>query len=335
MRRQAAERTEIMAEQKVIRELTPEQREALRKLSAAAAELGISEKKMCERIGVASSVVSQIRGGYYPGDWDKQFEKINTYFANKNAAAETYTEVEYAPTSISTLVYKTLRNVQLKGGFAFVTGDAGIGKTKALRKYISDNPLNSVMITINPCTKSTKAVLKLLALELGVPASQSRDDLWMSIAAKLHDGMVVAVDEAQLLTYGSIETLRAFADFYADRGQTLGVALVGNQGIREKIEGRTREQYRQVANRAWQRPQLTTTDIQPEDIRMLFPILDGKEQELTLLYKIAQTAEGIRGAVRLFGNAYDAGCYDFNGIVKMAKIMHLDLKGAEKVVRTA
>lgn len=323
-----------MAEQKTKRELTSEQQEALEKISKAATELGLSEKKMCERIGVSSSVISQIRGGYYLGDWDKQFDRIYSYFENKNAAAEAYSEVEYAPTSISTLVYKTLRNVQLKGGFAFVTGDAGIGKTKALRKYISDNPLNSVLITVNPCTKSTKAVLKLLALELGVPVSQSRDDLWMSIAAKLHDGMVVAVDEAQLLTYGSIETLRAFADFFSERGQTLGVALVGNQGIREKIEGRTREQYRQVANRSWQRPQLSTTDVQPEDIRMLFPILDGKEQELNLLFKVAQTAEGIRGAVRLFGNAYDAGNYDFKGIVSMAKMMHLDLKGAEKVVRS-
>lgn len=322
-----------MAEQKIKRELTPEQQEALEKISKAAAELGISEKKMCERIGVSSSVISQIRGGYYPGDWDKQFERIYTYFSNKTAAAEAYSEVEYAPTSISTLVYKTLRNVQLKGGFAFVTGDAGIGKTKAIRKYIADNPLNSVMITVNPCTKSTTAVLKLLAMELGVPVSQSRDDLWMSIAAKLHDGMVVAVDEAQLLTFGSIETLRSFADFFSERGQTLGVALVGNQGIREKIEGRTREQYRQVANRAWQRQQISTTDVQPEDIRMLFPILNGKEQELNLLYKVAQTAEGIRGAVRLFGNAYDAGSYDFKGIVSMAKMMHLDLKGAEKVVR--
>lgn len=111
-----------------------------------------------------------------------------------------------------------------------MTGDAGVGKTKALHKYIEDHPHDSVMITINPCTKSTKAVLKLLALNLGVPVTQSRDDLWMSIAAKLHDGMVVAVDEAQLLTYGSIETLRSFADFFAERRQTLGVVLVGNQG---------------------------------------------------------------------------------------------------------
>ena len=312
--------------------MTEKQEKLIKQFEGLAAKLG-SEKKAGAQIGVSSSIISQLRSETYNGDREKQFNKLRAYFETKASAADAYTEIEYAPTTISEVVYKTLENVKIKGGFAFVTGDAGIGKTKALRKYIADNPLNSVMITINPCTKSTKAVLKLLAMELGVPLSQSRDDLWMSIAAKLHDGMVIAVDEAQLLTYGSIETLRAYADYFSEHDQTLGVALVGNDGIREKIEGRSREQYRQVNNRAWQRQQLHTLDVQRTDIEMLIPILNGKDRELTFLHKIAQTAEGVRGAVRLFGNAYDMGAYDFDGLVKMAKMMHLDLKGMEKAVR--
>lgn len=312
--------------------MTDKQANAIRQFEELAARLG-SEKKAGAQIGVSSSIISQLRKGSYKGDIEKQFDKLYTYFDTKSKAADKYSEVEYAPTTISEVVYQTLENIKIKGGFAFVTGDAGIGKTKALRKFAADNESNSVMITINPCTKSTKAVLKLLALEMGVPISQSRDDLWMSLAAKLHDGMVIAVDEAQLLTYGSIETLRSFADFFGERGQTLGVALVGNDGIREKIEGRSREQYRQVNNRAWQRQQLRTLDVQREDIEMLIPVLKGKDKELEFLHKIAQTAEGVRGAVRLFGNAYDSGKYDLDGLVKMAKMMHLDLKGMEKAVR--
>ena len=312
--------------------MTDKQANAIRQFEELAARLG-SEKKAGAQIGVSSSIISQLRKGSYKGDIEKQFDKLYTYFDTKSKAADKYSEVEYAPTTISEVVYQTLENVKIKGGFAFVTGDAGIGKTKALRKFAADNESNSVMITINPCTKSTKAVLKLLALEMGVTISQSRDDLWMSLAAKLHDGMVIAVDEAQLLTYGSIETLRSFADFFGERGQTLGVALVGNDGIREKIEGRSREQYRQVNNRAWQRQQLRTLDVQREDIEMLIPVLKGKDKELEFLHKIAQTAEGVRGAVRLFGNAYDSGKYDLDGLVKMAKMMHLDLKGMEKAVR--
>ena len=86
-----------MAEQKIIRKLTPKQREALEKIAATAAELGISEAKLCERIGITGSALSQIRKGYYAGNWDNQFEKIYAYFENKAAASETYSEVEYAP----------------------------------------------------------------------------------------------------------------------------------------------------------------------------------------------------------------------------------------------
>ena len=57
-----------MAEQKIIRELTPKQREALEKITATAAELGISEAKLCERIGITGSALSQIRKGYYAGN---------------------------------------------------------------------------------------------------------------------------------------------------------------------------------------------------------------------------------------------------------------------------
>ena len=220
------------------------------------------------------------------------------------------------------------------GGFGIVVGDPGIGKTKAVMKYAEDNPTSCIAITAGACIRGTRAVLKKIARELNIPLTKAIDDLYASIIAKLHDGMVIIVDEAQLLTYGSIETLRAFADHYSERGQTLGVALVGNDGIREKIEGRSREQYRQVNNRAWQRQQLRTMDVQFSDIEMLFPILEGRHEELSLLHCVAKTEEGVRCAFRLLSNAYDVGNYDFNSIVKMAKMMHLDLKGADKAVRS-
>ncbi len=322
-------------EQKEVKrfELTEEQKGLIKKFEELAVQLGGSQRKAGDVCGVKSSIVSQLRSGTYQGVVSKQFGILKAYFETKEKAASTYSEVEYAPTTISEVVYKTLESIKIKGGFAIVTGDAGIGKTKALCKFVSDNALNSVMITINPTTKSTKAVLKKLASIMGLPSSQSCDDLWNSIAAKLHDGMVIVVDEAQLLTYWGIETLRSFSDYFDGCGQTLGVVLVGNDGIREKIMGRSSEQYGQVRNRGWQRPQLRTADVKYSDIEKLIPILQGKERELTFLHKIAQTAEGVRGAVRLFGNAYDSGKYDLDGLVEMAKIMNLDLRGLERAVR--
>jgi hypothetical protein len=171
-------------------------------------------------------------------------------------------------------------------------------------------------------------VLKLIALELGVPISQSTDDLWIAITQKLHDGMVIIIDEGQLLTFHGIETIRSFADYFTDKGQTLGVAFVGDNGIEEKFEGKTRRNYRQINNRKWLSPKFVTTDIKREDVDMMFPLLvsSNMEQELEFLHKVAQSEAGLRGAVRLFSQAYDNGCYTLKGLASMAKFMRIDVR---------
>lgn len=300
----------------------------LAKFDELAKELG-SANKAAKRIGISASTVSQIKSGSYPGNKEAQIAKLEAYFNTKTSAAEVYSEIEYAPTSISESIYQTIFTCQIKGGVAIATGDSGIGKTKAVQKYHIDNPLNSVVITINPCFKSAKAVLKLLALELNVPISQSTDDLWIAIAQKLHDGMVIIIDEGQLLTFHAIETIRSFADYFTDRGQTLGVAFVGDNGIEEIFEGKTRRNYRQINNRKWLSPKFTTTDIQQKDVELMFPLLVKTEMqpEIKFLHKVAQTEAGIRGAVRLFSQAYDNDNYTLAGLAAMAKFMRIDMRG--------
>ena len=309
-------------------ELTDIQKRALEQFDELVQKEG-SANKAAKRIGISSAAVSSIKNGSYGGNVKNQIDKLIDYFATKSEEAEVYHEPEYVPTSISTKVYETIRSCKIKGGFSVITGHAGIGKTKAVQEFHRQNPNDSIVITINPCCKSVKAVLKLLAVELGAQISSSTDDLWLNVCSKLHDGMVIIVDEGQLLTFHGMETVRSFSDYFADRGQTLGVALVGNNGIRERIEGKTKESYRQINNRTWQRPYFETRDVQYHDIEQLFPILttEGAAKELTFLHKIAQSPEGIRGAVRLFGNAYDAEAYDLQGLAEMAKFMRIDLTG--------
>ena len=304
-------------------------KEELLKRFDEVSEAAGSDRKAAAIVGITSSALSQIRSGTYGANEHKQLAILERYFAVKDAAAGSFKEIEYAPISTSYKIYTTIQRCHIKGGFAIATGDAGVGKTKAIQQYRKDNEINTIVITANPAAKSAKAVLKLLALRLGVPVSQATDDMWFSIVAKLHDGMVVIVDEAQLLTFQAIETLRSIADYFDSYGQTLGVALIGNNGIRERIEGKTREIYRQVNNRAWQRPFIQTTDVRIEDIAMLFPILEPDSSEVKFLHKIAQSVEGVRGAVRLFTNAYENERYDLAGLAEMAKAMSIDLKGVD------
>lgn len=302
--------------------------EIFERFDALSKELG-SQNKASAATGVSAAVISQLRRGTYAGNSQAMLDKLESYFSVKSEAMDKYSEVKYAEISTSKKVYSTIRYCHINGGFVIVTGDAGVGKTKAVSKYKEDNPDNTVVITANPCGKSAKAVLKLLALNLNVPFRTSSDDMWFSIADKLHDGMVVIVDEAQLLTYQAIETLRSFSDYYDNCGHTLGVALIGNNGIKERIEGKTREIYQQVNNRTWQRPLIQTTDVTLDDIRLLFPLLNPDGKEIKFLHKVAQSVVGIRGAVKLFENAYNNKHYDINSLAEMAKFMRIDLRGVD------
>lgn len=317
-----------------MQELTEKQKATLDRFDQFAANEGLSANMAAIRMGLTGSVISAIRTGKYQGNIDDRLSKVDAYLDTKRVEADTYQEPKYVPTYVSSQVYESIRTCKIKGGLSLITGDSGVGKTKGVQEFCRQNPIDSIAITANPCIKSTKAVLKMIAAELGAPLAASAYDLWINVLSKLHDGMVIIIDEGQLLSYDAIETVRAYSDFFKDRGQTLGLALVGSNEIRERIEGEKQENYDQVRNRSWQRPFFKTQDVKYHDIERLFPILTAKDatKELTFLYKVAQGKEGVRGAVNLFSNAYDEHAYDLEGLAKMAKKMRINLTGIGRLM---
>lgn len=290
---------------------------------------GLSQNKMAKLLGISSTVLSQLMSGTYKGNVEGMIKVIEDYFSVAGQAEETYHEVAYAETSISTKVYDVIRLAHIKGGLAICSGDAGIGKTKAAKKYVEDNPTNSIYISLNPCLTSIKAILKLLAAKVGARQERSLDDAWLSIAEKLSDKMVIIFDEAQHLPYKPIEMLRAFSDYFTDNGKTLGIVFIGNPETVRRLGAKQKAEFAQIANRTKQKLVYTVKQIKREDIELLFPILKTRDMdaEIDFLWGIAQTQQALRGAVNLFSNAYDNNNYSLNGLIAMAKHMELDLTG--------
>ncbi|MCM1530519.1 MAG: ATP-binding protein [Alistipes sp.] len=143
---------------------------------------------------------------------------------------------------------------------------------------------------------------------------------------KLSDGIVLIFDEAQHLTLKDIEVLRSFSDYFNDKGQTLGICFIGNLETVARI-GSKKAEFAQIANRTKQRKIYLKSEIQRDDIKKLFPILESenKEKEIDFLFQIAQTQQALRGTVNLFSNAYDNKNYSYNGLVAMAKFMDMDV----------
>lgn len=292
----------------------------LEKLNALISET--SQAKAAQLTGISASAISTLRKGEYKGSTETVFRKLAEYFGVKEEAELTYSEVEYANTSISGQIYDIIRICHVKGGLAIACGDAGIGKTKAVRKYASDYSTNTVVVTMNPCLTGVKSLLCTLAGRLGADRSHSIPDLWNAIVSKLTDGMVIIFDEAQHMTLKDIEILRSFSDYFTDKGQTLGIVFIGNPETVYKM-GVKKAEFAQIANRTKQIKIYSTSEIQRDDIEKLFPILKGHDKEIDLLWKIAKTHQGIRGTVNLFSNAYDNENYTYAGLKAMAEFMNI------------
>ncbi|MGN1114297.1 MAG: AAA family ATPase [Oscillospiraceae bacterium] len=304
-------------------DFNPQQKWALEQFDKLAEEVG-SQNKAGERIGISSGTISSIKSGTYKGNVDNQLNRLIAYFDTKSAAADTYKQNDYVKTSISSNVYNIIKNCHLKGGLAIACGDAGIGKTQAAKQYAKEHTNNCIYISVNPCIKSSKSVMKLISSNINVSAT-SLDDMWISIVNKLNDGMVIIVDEAQHLGIKTIETLRSFADYFDGKGQTLGICFIGNQETVTRLGGKQKAEFAQIRNRTKQTKVYTTNQITKKDIELLFPPLLGKEVELEFLLKIAHSQQGIRGAVNLFSNAYDNDNITFKGLTAMAKFMDMEV----------
>lgn len=300
-----------------------DQIEIIRSFERSIPENG-SAGKAAEKIGMNAAIISGLRKNNYRGNSDKKFSELASYFKIKNAKKElpdVFVPVDYAPTTISQMIYQKLRNIHILGGCAVITGDAGIGKTKTIQKYCKDNRNKTVVITASVLNHNVTDVLYMLADELGI-SDTNKQRIKALLFSKLHDGMMIIVDEAQELTYQAANALRAIPDHFEAKGETVGLAFVGNPCFYNKFNGRYTSDRVQVSSRFVTEPTYTADQIQFEDTKMLYPQLAQQNmmKEIMFLHCIATTPDlGQRKALHIFKSAYNFGKYDLDALVKEAK----------------
>lgn len=273
-----------------------------------------------ELLGISNSILSQLRRDVYKGNNAKMWEKIATYFEAKQEAAETYKSSGYVPIRTSEEIIAYIRYCHIKGGVMAITGDAGIGKTMAIRQYMDLYPDNVVLLTMRNGYRSIKTGLMVFAKALGIKEKfKNIYTLCEEISERLKDNMLIIIDEAQHCSLRMIDNFRSFTDEFDGTKKTLGMVFIGNKTTADKFGGSQDSELGQISSRAIINTSYSVDDVTLEDVGKLFPDIAGDAASVEFMLGITQGPQGIRGAVRVYEVAKDNKNTSYDGLVAAAK----------------
>lgn len=293
-------------------------KEAVEALVNYREESGKTQTAIATELGISSGAISSFLSGTYkaPHTIIPKVEELVKVKEKRKIAPK---EPDFVETTISKTVMNAIAYCHLQGKIAVVYGDAGIGKTMAIKEYLKENNL-AIGITVSPSYASITGVNELIAEQLGVRERVARK-IYSEIINKLRgSGRVLVIDEAQHLTVRTLNHLRCISD---ESG--VGIALIGNDEVYTKMKGSGRADFAQLFSRIGMRKQVLTSNISKNDIEEVFRSASLDEDAVDLLFRIARTNYGLRGAVNVFVNTAAV----FNGnvgapaIARMTKEMNI------------
>jgi type II secretory pathway predicted ATPase ExeA len=138
---------------------------------------------------------------------------------------------------------KVLKRAVDEKSMALVTGEAGVGKTTAVRTFIQQLPTNKFLVVYSGQTHDGLTIWDGLARSLGISPKRFRPHTRMQINQFLSDNLVeqgkeiiLVVDEAHLLTNSTLEEIRLLTNADFDRTSPVTVILVGQLSLRTRLK---------------------------------------------------------------------------------------------------
>lgn len=203
-------------------------------LRAYMSENKLSQVSVAKSIGLTSSVISTWLGDKYTGDVAGVEEKIRQHLELESERAAQSAEIAgrdvVVRTELLVDVVGALRDLVVAREIGVIVGTAGVGKTTALRAYMTEHP--AILIEAD-CSYTPRTLFAEICETLKLDTRGNIHDLFMRVVDKLADsGRFVIIDEAEHLKYTSLELVRRMAD-----KARIGVALVGMPRLQRNIEG--------------------------------------------------------------------------------------------------
>jgi type II secretory pathway predicted ATPase ExeA len=158
-----------------------------------------------------------------------------------------------------------LEYIKRRGGILLLTGDPGVGKTLALRRYVQNLNENLFKTYYTPLsTLSRSDILYHLNRMLGLQPRLSKSAVYTQIQKSLLDSkeqlgktVLLIIDEAHLLQTGPLEELRLLTNFKMDSYDPFILVLSGQSDLKRVMEFAVMEPFNQRIAIRYHMPGLT------------------------------------------------------------------------------
>jgi len=200
-------------------------------------EEGTSQTAIGKAIGYSGSTISQYLDGIYKGDVSAVETEIGQYLAlESERRADPKVRIPYVQITSAKKVYDFSRSAHRDGEICVITGDPGLGKTKALEHYQSKYPKKVAYLRAYKGMNVKTLVGKLHQTFFGGNGNGSRNDMVEDLCVKLKDAnRCIVIDQAEYLNLTALETLREIHD-----ASECGMVLAGTENLRENLRGRNK-----------------------------------------------------------------------------------------------
>jgi len=271
------------------------------RLRSFLASSGTSQSAVAKSIGLSPSIISAFLKNLYQGDVKAVSERIHEYL-NQEEERQAMRAKAPRETVLKTRAYQEihaiLREVSKECEMGLIVGEAGVGKTTALKAYAK---ASKTCILIEADHGYTARALFLdLCERLHLEPRGSIHDLLERVVERLADsGRLIIIDEAEHLPYRALDLIRRIHDKAG-----VGIALVGMPRLQKNITG-DRSHYAQIYSRigAFRRiGTLTDEDIQaiveqlgPIDSQTMDAITKACRRNARVLSKLLKWARKLAG----------------------------------------
>jgi len=266
-----------------------------RAVTRAMAHLGISRARLAELLAYARPTISGYLNDRYDGDAEKVEAALNAWLASIDPKAWSTDHGDFVETPSAEKILSVLSYTQVQQDMSLIYGGPGVGKTTAIRQYMTAYPERCWLATMTPSSAGLVSALECVAvaLGLGTPNGGARR---ISNVIREHiadGGGMIIIDEAQHLSMAAVEELRSIHD-----STGCGLALVGNETSYARLTGGARSaHYAQIFSRIGARLSIgRPSELDVKAICDEWKVTDAKARDF--LRKLAMQPGALRSVVK-------------------------------------